>query len=254
MSTATRRYLDLSTVLVRRDLRVAYGNAALGIVWAPLQAIVQVAVLSFLFVRVVPLDIPDYVAFAYAGIAMWQLLSASLLQSVESFTVNRDLVRRPGFPTAVLPAVSVANAVTGYLLGLPVLVVLIASTGRLTASTLALPLVVAAAVAVIAGPAIAVATLHVRFRDVRHAVSALVGVLFFLTPVFYDVDDVPDRFRWIVDANPLALVVRLHRQVLYDGELPDVVHLATCFAVGAVGIAIGAGIFRRAASHLADDL
>ena len=103
MTIAARRYSDLAVVLVGRDLRVSYGNAALGLLWAPLEALVQVAVLSFLFVRVVPLDIPDYVAFVFTGVTVWQLMSSSLVHGTEAFTGNRDLVRRPGFPTPLLP-------------------------------------------------------------------------------------------------------------------------------------------------------
>lgn len=251
---AARRSVDLAVVLVARDLRASYGTAALGLLWAPLTALVQVAVLSFLFLRVVPLDIPDYGAFVFTGIAIWQLLSGALVRSAEAFTENRDLVRRPGFPTVVLPLVTVGGATSAYLLSLPVLLGVLALTDRLRPSAALLPVVVLAAATVAAGPALVVASANARFRDVRHLVGAGVGVLFYLTPVFYDVGRIPERFRWVADANPLALVVRLHRQVLYEGRAPEAGLLAGCFAIGALGTAIGVATHRRAAAHLADDL
>lgn len=251
---AVRRSVDLAVVLVARDLRASYGTAALGLLWAPLTALVQVAVLSFLFLRVVPLDIPDYAAFLFSGIAMWQLLSGALVRSTEAFTENRDLVRRPGFPTAVLPLVTVGGATSAYLLSLPVLLGMLAVTDRLRPSAALLPVVILAAASVVAGPALVVASANARFRDVRHVVGAAVGVLFYLTPVFYDVQRIPERFRWIADANPLALVVRLHRQVLYEGTAPSAGLLAASFAVGVVGTSLGVAVHRRSAAHLADDL
>jgi lipopolysaccharide transport system permease protein len=254
VSERSRRDADLVVVLIRRDLRVSYGRARLGLLWAPITALVQVAVLTFLFQRVVPLDIPDYAVFVFSGIAMWQLLSGAVQRSAEAFTGNRDLVRRPGFPDLLLPLVTVGGAIVGYLLALPVLVAALVATDRLRPSVLLLPAVVLVAALLVAGPAFAVATWNVRFHDVRHVVGATLGVLFYLTPVFYDVALVPGRFRWVVDGNPLALAVRLHRQVLYDGVAPDLGQMAVCAAVGAVGTAVGLAVHRRSAAHLADDL
>ncbi|HEU5085476.1 MAG TPA: ABC transporter permease [Acidimicrobiales bacterium] len=251
---AARRSVDLAVVLVARDLRASYGTAALGLLWAPLTALVQVGVLSFLFLHVVPLDIPDYTAFVFCGVAAWQLLSGALVRSTEAFTDNRDLVRRPGFPTVVLPLVTVGTATSAYLLSLPVLLAVLVATDRLRASAALLPVVVAATAAVVAGPALVVASANARFRDVRHVVGAAVGVLFYLTPVFYDVADLPARFRWVAAANPLALVVRLHRQVLYEGRPPGAGLLAGCLAVGLAGTAVGLAVHHRAAAHLADEL
>lgn len=251
---SARRTLDLAVVLVGRDLRASYGNAALGVLWAPATALVQVGVLSFLFLRVVPLDIPDYAVFVFTGVAMWQLLSGALVRSAEAFTENRDLVRRPGFPTPVLPVVTIGGALSAYLLGLPVLLAFLAASGRLRASALLVPVVAVVGALVVAGPAMVVATVNVRYRDVRHLVGAAVGILFYLTPVFYDVERIPERYRWVADANPLALAVRLHREVLYDGRLPDAGRLVACLAFGVVGIAAGALVHRRAAAHLPDDL
>lgn len=246
--------LDLTVVLVGRELRVQYGNALLGVFWAPFASLVQVAVLSFLFLRVVPLDVPDYPVFVFTGVMAWQLMLTAMLSGVESFTNNRDLVSRPGFPVGLLPLVSIAGALTAYLLSFPVLIAFLAATGRLHATVLVTPFVLVALVAVVVGPVLVTASFNVRYRDVHHIVATVLGVLFYLTPVFYDVDRIPERFRWIVDVNPLALAVRLHRQILYDGDLPDARMYLACLAIGAVGLVAGRRVFERAEPQLADDL
>lgn len=249
-----RRVVDLAVVLVGRDLRVNYGHALLGLFWAPLAALVQVLVLGFVFVRVLPLGVDDYALFVFTGVAVWQVALVALIGGAEAFTGNRDLVRRPGFPTAVLPLTTIGSAFAGYALSLPVLLLGVALTGRLTVAALALPVVMAAEVLVLTGPVFLVATLNVRFRDVRHLVGLLLGVLFYVTPVFYAADRIPERYRWVAELNPLALVVRLHRQVLYDGHWPDASRLGRCTLLGLAGAVLGYGVFRRFESHLSDDL
>lgn len=249
-----RRVVDLAVVLVGRDLRVSYGHALLGLLWAPLSALVQVLVLGFVFVRVLPLGVDDYAVFVFTGVTVWQLALVALIGGAEAFTGNRDLVRRPGFPTAVLPLTTIGSALAGYALSLPVLLLAVALAGRLTVAAAALPVVLVAAVLVLTGPAFLVATLNVRFRDVRHLVGLLLGVLFYVTPVFYAAERIPERYRWVAELNPLALAVRLHRQVLYDGEWPDVSRLGRCTLLGLAGAAAGYAVFRRFESHLSDDL
>lgn len=249
-----RRLVDLSWVLVDRDLRVSYGGAAFGLLWAPATVIVQVLVLGFVFVRILPLDIDDYPAFLFTGIAAWHLMSSAIGGASDAFTMNRDLVRRPGFPDVVLPLVTTLRTFAAYLLGLPALVLVLVAAGRLETTALALPLVLVVTAAVVTGPAYLVATWHVRHRDVGHLVRVLLGVLFYATPVFYAEDRLPDRYAWISDVNPLAGVVSLHRQVLYEGSWPDPTRLASTLGFAAAGLVVGALAFGRARSHLADDL
>jgi lipopolysaccharide transport system permease protein len=248
------RFRDLTRVLVDRDLSIRYGSTAFGLLWAPSLVLVQMAVLSFIFVRVVPLDVDDYPAFLFSGLLAWHLASTALGSGGDAFTGNRDLVRRPGFPLLVLPVVGAARAVTAYLLALPVLLLVVAASGRLTPSAIALPVVAVTTLLLVLGPALVVATLNVRYRDVGPFVQVLLSVVFYATPVFYAEEQLPDRFRWIADANPLAWVVTLHRQVLYDGSWPDLGRLAASLVVAVVCLALALVLFRRAEAHLADEL
>lgn len=251
---ARRRMADLAVVLVRRDLRISYGGAVLGLLWAPATVVLQVLVLSFVFGSVVPLDIDDYPAFLFTGVAVWHLMSSAIAGSSEAFTTNRDLVRRPGFPDVVLPLVTMGRALAAYGLTLPILLAVLAASGRLRIEVIALPVVVAVASLVISGPTFLVAALQVRYRDVGHLVRVALGVLFYATPVFYAADRLPDRYAWVADVNPLASVVTAHREVLYGGSWPDPGRLAVACAFAAVGVLVGAIAYRRLAPHLADDL
>ena len=253
-SLRRRRFVDLSLVLAGRDLRVSYGATAVGLLWAPAAVVVQVLVLGFVFVEVVPLDVDDYPAFLFTGIAAWHLASTAIGGAAEAFTSNRDLVRRPGFPDIVLPVVVVVRCLAAFLIGLPIVLAVLAVSGRLAVTALALPLVLLVTVAFVVGPAVVVATAQVRHRDVHHLVRVALTVLFYATPVFYAEDRVPDRYGWVADLNPFAAVVTLHRQVLYEGVWPDAGRLLVLVAWSAAGISCGALVHRRARSHLADDL
>lgn len=249
-----RQVLDLAAVLVHRDLRLSYGGAALGLLWAPATVLAQVAVLGFLFGRVVPLDIDDYTTFLLSGLLVWHLASSALNGSTTAFTANRDLVRRPGFPDAVLPLVTVGTAAAGYALALPVLLAAVAVTGRLTVTALSLPVIVLATLVLLSGPAYVIAVLTVRHRDVDHLTRVLLGIVFYATPVFYPEERLPEGWAWLSDLNPFAAVVTLHREALYGGAWPSGGRLLVLAAWTAAGIATAAFVHRRSAWRLADDL
>lgn len=254
VGTSRRRLVDLAVALVDRDLRVTYGGAAFGLLWAPATILVQAAVLSFLFVRVVPLGVEDYPAFVLTGLVGWHLVASAIAAGSDAFTANRDLVRRPGFPDLVLPLVTTGRSLAAYMLGLPAVAVVLLATGRLGVTALALPLVAATGVLVATGPAYLVATLNVAHRDVGHLVRVLLAVLFYLTPVLYALERLPDGYRWLGDVNPIAGVVVLHRQVLYEGAWPGPGRLAATALLGLAVLALGLLVHQRAAGHLADDL
>lgn len=249
-----RRALDLSLVLARRDLQVSYGATAFGLLWAPAAVVVQVAVLGFVFAEVVPLDVDDYPAFLFTGVAAWHLASTAIGGAGDAFTSNRDLVRRPGFPDAVLPVVVVLRSLAAYLLGLPIVLGVLLASGRLDVTVAALPLVLVVTVAFLVGPAFLVATAQVRHRDVIHVVRVALAVLFYATPVFYAEDRLPDRYQWVADVNPFAGLVTLHRDVLYEGAWPDPRRLVVLVAFAAAGILVAAVAFGRGRHHLADEL
>ena len=253
-TSGRRRAVDLATVLVHRDLRLSYGGAAFGLLWAPATVLAQVVVLGFLFDRVVPLRIDDYPAFLFSGLLIWHLVSSALNGSTGAFTDNRDLVRRPGFPDSILPLVTIGRAAAGYGLALPMLVLVLAVSGRLTPTLAALPLVLVVTLALLAGPAYVVAALNVRHRDVDHLTRVVLGVVFYATPVFYPQERLPAGWTWLDDVSPLAAVVGMHRQVLYGDSWPSLGRLLVVLAWAGAGGLLAAWVHRRSAWRLADDL
>src|SRR5690606_39023961 len=66
-----------------------------------------------------------------------------------------------------------------------------------------------------------VAALNVTFRDLQHIVGNLITLAFFLTPIIYALDIVPERFRdWVLILNPMAALVVSYQAILIDHTLP----------------------------------
>ena len=229
--------LDLIRELVVRDIRLRYSGSVLGLGWSQVAALAQVAVLMFVFGKVVRLGIPDYPAYVLSGTIPWLWFVGATSGAADSVVAGRDLVRRPGFPAAVLPLVAVGTALINFLLTVPIMLLAIGVvTGRLPATVALLPVVVAAQLLVMLGPAYLVATVNVFLRDTGHLVAILLGLLFYATPVFYA--HVPRHYSFIVTLNPIAHLLTAYRQVLLYGQMPNWPQLLG-FALGGAVVATG---------------
>jgi lipopolysaccharide transport system permease protein len=105
-----------------------------------------------------------------------------------------------------------------------------------------------------AGFAWLLAAVSVFLRDVPSLVGVVLLMLFYLTPVFYDRTAVPDRFRWVLDANPVGTIIEAYRALLLGTPGPGVDRLAPLVAVSAGLAMVGFAVFRRAQARFGDFL
>jgi lipopolysaccharide transport system permease protein len=236
-----------------RQIRLRYSGSVLGLGWSQIAALAQVGILMFVFGRVVRLGIPDYPAFVLVGTIPWLWLVGGISGAAESIVSGRDLVRKPGFPAAVLPLVAVGTALINFLLTIPITLVTVGLvTGRVPATACLLPVLMATQLLVMLGPAYLVAALNVFLRDTAHLVAIVLGLLFYATPVFYA--HVPRRYDLIVTLNPVAHLLAAYRQILLYGTLPSWWGLTALALGGAVVTSACYGVFVRRERWFAEEL
>lgn len=237
--------VDVVRHLVRTELASRHRGSVLGWLWALTPPLLQLVATYFIFTRVIPLSIPDYPVFLLTGILAWSWFARSLGDGVVSLEVHRELVRRPGFSSQLIPVATVLVALVDYAMALPVLLIAIAVTSGLHATALLLPLLLAVQLTYCVGLALVVAPLQVFARDVRQIVGLLVTVGFWLTPVFYSQRQVPSELKWLYDVNPMAHLIAAQRETLLAGTIPSGTRMGLVALVGLATLAVGVLVFRR---------
>ena len=246
---------DLLREMVVRDLKLRYKRSVLGIAWSLLNPLAQLAVFTFLFGRVLKLGIPNYGPFVFAGSLAYSWFQSSLFAAATAITDNRELIKRPGFPAAILPVITVTTSLIQFLLALPILLLFVLTGGaQLTATVLLLPLVIVIQFVLTLSLGYMVAALHVAFRDTQHLLGVALMLLFYLTPIFYDASIFPQRLRMVYRLNPLVHLVGAYRAVLTRGELPDMWSLLI-LGISAAGLLwLGLTAFTRASYGFVEEL
>jgi lipopolysaccharide transport system permease protein len=246
---------DLLRELVGRDMKSRYKGSALGIFWSLMNPLLQLLVFQFIFRLVLGLDIPRYSSFAFSAMLAWNWFQTSLLDASGSMLNNRELVRRPGFPVAILPVVAVTTHFIYYLLALPILMAfLIMGGSHFTSTTLALPAVLAVQFVLTLSLGYLTAIANVMLRDAHYLLGLALQLCFFLTPVFYDAAAVPRRYQTLYHLNPMAQLVTAYRSILIEGRAPNWWALLVLLLLSGALLYIGLAVFKRTSYRFAEEV
>jgi lipopolysaccharide transport system permease protein len=252
---ARLQYLrELVMHLTRRELSLSYRDTVLGWSWPLARQIVQLAVLVFVFSKVLNLGIKNYPAFVFCGLIAWTWFSSGMITATRSILANRHFGMRPGFPTAVLPIIAISVALFDAIVALPLLLVLLAAGHLLTPTALLLPVLFAVQFLLMSGLAWFGASLSVFLRDIPNLVGVIVLLGFYVTPIWFDVTRVPERYRWVLDLNPAAVLIEADRAVLLGHRWPSVAALIILGVGSFIVAASGYLCFRHLSLDFADEL
>jgi len=250
------RYRELLYFLVWRDLKVRYKQTAIGVAWVILQPLFTMAIFTLFFgvLARMPSESVPYPLFCFAGLVPWTFLANSLGQAAGSVVSNANLITKVYFPRLLVPLSVLLGNLPDLALSLLVLVALMAFYGfhPPLAALLWLSLSMALAFAVAAGAGLWLAALNVRYRDVRHTVPFLTQVWFFVTPVVYPLELLPQSLQRLYRFNPMTGVVEGFRGGLLHGELKGGWLFPASVATALILLATGLRHFRRTERSFAD--
>ena len=247
-------YRELAAFLALRDIRVRYKQAVLGIGWAVFQPLAGVVVFTIVFQRLADIESDGlpYPVFAFIGLTVWAYTSGAVTKATQSLVSNAALVTKVYFPRLLVPLAAVFPGLIDLTVSLPVLVVLYAVYDvRPGLAVLTLPLWIAAAVIVAFAVGSLLSALNVRYRDVNQAITLLVQLWLFLSPVAYPTSAVPAAWQPLYAVNPMSAVIEGFRWCLLGGPAPGPWSLVSA-AVTLVLLAVALTYFQRTERRFAD--
>ncbi|MDY7012783.1 MAG: ABC transporter permease [Cyanobacteriota bacterium] len=246
---------DLLRELVARDMKIMYKRSFFGVAWTLINPLLQLAVFAFVFQIVLPVQIPQYSSYVFTGLLVWNWFQTALYQATGSIIASRPLIRQPGFPIAVLPVVIVTTGLVHFFLALPVLIVFLLIDGvQFKPVLLFLPVLQILQFALTVSFSYFLAALNVTFRDTQHTLGVILQLLFYLTPIFYDLKNIPQEYWYIYGLNPMVHIVTSYRQILMWGVPPDGLALAIIAGITAILLPIGYQVFKRQSARFVEEV
>lgn len=208
-------YRELAFIFAWRDIKVRYKQTAVGILWAILQPILTVAIFSFFFGKLanIPSDGIPYPVFAFVGIVFWNYFSISLTGSSNTLIENENIIKKVYFPRLILPMASAITPLIDLIIALLVLMVMMLYYGFFPTfySLLLLPILFIISFLASSGLGLFLASINLKYRDVRYALPFFIQILMYLTPVIYPSSIVGEKYQWILALNPMTGIIEAAR-------------------------------------------
>ncbi len=248
------QYRDLLWLLVRRDFVAQYKQTILGPIWFFVQPLLTTLMYLLIFGRVAKMDTDGLpmIPFYLAGVICWGYFSESLTKTSDTFITNANIFGKVYFPRLVIPLSVVMSSLIrlgvqfslflvcwiyylvsektmqpqwGLLWLLPILVVLMAGLGL--------------------GLGVIFSSLTTKYRDLRFLLTFGIQLAMFATPVVYPLSLAPEKYRWLIVANPFTSIIETFRFIFMGKGQFEWSYLAYSGVVTVVILIVGSMIFNK---------
>ncbi len=249
----------LLSSLVIRDIKGRYIGSAMGILWNIITPILQLIVYTIVFSTIMKVKVgpqegtTSFVAFLFCGLIPWNAFAETIQRSTMVIIENASLVKKIKFPTEILVIYLVISSFIHELIGLSVFIILLGWLGQLPhLPVLILPAIFALQLILTLGLSLLVSALNVYIRDIAHIMGLVMMVWFYATPIVYPFNMIPERFRFILYFNPMAILVTLYRNLFFLSGGVDLKLLIILFAYAVIFFAAGYTIFKMCKKEFVD--
>lgn len=239
-------YRDLIRVLVSKELKLRYKNTILGYAWSVLHPLAFALVYFFVFKIVMRIQMENYALFIITGLFPWQWFNNSVNASNFFFLGNSSLIKKVKFPRSFLVLTGVLNDLIHFVATIPVIVIFMLMYRKYPSGQwfYQLPLLVLVQFGFTYGVSLFVATCNLFFRDLERITNIFTMLWFFLTPIIFPIEMIPERYRWFLIFNPMASLIASWRKVFLEGTLPwDLLTAASCFTV--LAFIFGSRVYKK---------
>lgn len=249
-------YRELLFFFVWRDVKVRYKQTVFGAVWAVLQPFLTMLVFTVFFgffLGVKSAGAP-YPLFSFAALVPWTFFATSVTAAANSLVNNSNLLKKTYFPRLTLPVANVLERVVDFGFAFLVLLgMLLIYRVSPTANIIFLPLFLLLAFVTALGVGVWLATINVRYRDVKHIVPFLTQIWLYTTPVVYSSDIIPNPvLKTLYGLNPMVGVVEGFRWALLGLPHPPLATLAVSAVAALLILVSGLLYFYRTEPVFAD--
>ncbi len=254
-----RRLWENRVLLVlwtRYNVLSRYSQAMLGILWIVIQPLATSIVLAFVFsriLRVIDTGGAPYISFYLAAIIPWTLFSAGLSNGAASLIGASGLITQVYFPREIIVLVKLGETLVDVAFTFIAMMIINAVLGIYpNVNFIYIPLLVLLQIAFMMGVMLFTSYLSMMIRDVPQLISIILQFMFYLTPILYPVEILPQEFSFMALINPLAPLVKAYRDIILFGNAPDPVSLYYPLAIAGVLLYTGYMFFKQNEKRVAD--
>lgn len=241
-------YWHLLANLVQRDLTVRYKRSVLGFLWTMLNPLLLMIIFVIVFSVLFRFAITHYETYFLSEYLVWNFFVQTTTQSIVSLGWNGALMSRVRVPKTIFALSTTVSGLANLGLScIPLLAIMLWVGAPISTAMLFLPVSFVIIAVFALGLSLGLSALAVYFDDVGPMYQVASTGWMYLTPIIYPIEIVPERYRFIIEWNPLTHLFQLARDPIYHARLPELDLVLRCTAISTVTLVVGWLVFRRLA-------
>jgi len=250
-----KKYSSIILNFAISDLKIKYRNSVLGFFWSFLEPLLLLGVLYVVFTNVFENAIENFPLYLLLGLILYNTIQKGTDLGLGSISSKADLIKQVYFPR-IIPALSAtATAAIMLIFELIVFGIFMAIFQFVPSTTiLILPLILLLECFLIFGLCLPLSVLNIKFNDIQFIWKVVLQAGFFLTPVFYTLDVLPETFQNILKYSPMVQIMNMARDVTLYNTIPSMESITIAIGTTALVLIIGFGIFYKLKTNIIEAL
>ncbi len=261
MLLAVWRYRHFILSSIKNELRLRFIRSKLGGLWMIIHPLAQVLIFALILSEVLAAKLPGidnkyaYALYLMAGTLGWTLFAETIGKCLNLFVESGNLMKKMAFPRICLPFIAGGTTLATNLLLLVAIFAVFAVLGHMPdAHVLWLPVLILTTLLLAMGIGLILGVLNVFMRDIGQVVPVVLQALFWLTPIVYNINILPEASQRWFRLNPLFPLIASYQNVMVYGKPPLWGDIAQILCISAVLLLAALVMFRRAAPEMVDAL
>jgi len=246
---------------MKREFQSKYQNSLLGALWNVINPLAMIVVYTVIFAEIMRAKLPGvdstyaYSIYLCAGVLTWGFFSEITSRSQNVFIENANILKKINFPRVCLPITIVCNAFVNFVIVFGLFTLFLIVSGNFPGVVyLALIPVYIITILLAVGIGVTLGVLNVFFRDVGHFFGIFMQFWFWLTPIVYPVTIIPERYKALININPMSGIMFSCQNILVKHIAPVWSDLLPAVFVAIFFNLIGLYLYRRHVGEMVDEL
>lgn len=254
-------YRDLLLMMVKRDFVAFYKQTILGPIWFFVQPLLTTLMYLLIFNKIAKLNtdgVPGLL-FYLAGVTCWTYFSETLIKTSDTFITNANIFGKVYFPRLIIPlSLVVSNLIR---LGIQMILFLVVwiyylfvpgSNVRPTDALYLMPILILLMALLSLGLGVIFSALTTKYRDLRFLLTFGIQLAMFATPIVYPLSLAPEKYRWLIVANPFTGIIETFRYAFLGSGQLNWIYLGYSALSTLVILVVGIVIFNRVEKNFID--
>lgn len=249
------RYRELLKTSIQKEIRGKYKGSILGVLWSFLNPLLMVVVYAIVFPYLMRMTQDNYLVFLIVGVIPWVFFTNVVTSGCNCVWINGNIIKKVYFPREILPISVVGAGLINFAISCIIILIFCLFSGiGFSINLLWLPAIAIVQCMLSLGMLFILSAINVYVRDIEYLVQFIMNLVFYATPIIYNVSIFPAKFRWVLYLNPLAHLIDAYRAIFYYKTMPNLASLGIVGLISFVVLVLGYLIFKRMEKGFAEEV